>query len=109
MNSNGRTQIKSLKIVSEEEREWSWLTLDKFIPNLFPKIVSLNTRYTFLIGGTIIPEFGNPPIKEPQNSIFLVDMLLERVIFSKKLSTYRVHSACILDQTDIYILGGQLI
>lgn len=54
----------------------------------------------------MIPDLMKPPKKEPQNSIFLVDMILERVIFSKKLNNYRVHSACVIDKTNVYVLGG---
>jgi hypothetical protein len=57
----------------------------------------------------LIPDLKKPPKKEPQNSIFLVDMILQRVLISKKLKKYRVHSACALDKKKIYILGGQLI
>lgn len=57
----------------------------------------------------MIPDFRKPPKKEPVNSVFLVDMILEKWIFSKKLNEYRAHSACVLDKEKIYVLGGQLI
>ncbi len=83
------------------------MALDKYIPNYFPKVVSVNARYMFLIGGTMVPDLTKPPKKEPENSIFLVDLMLQKVLLSKKLYSYRAHSGCVLNSTSIYILGGQ--
>jgi len=71
--------------------------------------VSVNERYAFFIGGKMESDLKKPPKKEPQNSVFLVDMILQRVLLSKKLKEYRVHSACVLDKNNIYVLGGQKI
>jgi hypothetical protein len=109
MNNNSMTQIKRLTIENEDERSWSEMTLDTFIPNHFTKIVSINSRYLFLIGGTALPDLTKPPKKEPENSIFLIDMELEKVLLKKKMSSYRAHSACVLNENYIYIIGGQEI
>lgn len=109
MNYNKTTQIKCLMIDSEDKGGWSDFTLETEIPNLFPKIVAVNARYAFFIGGKIEADLMKPPKKEPKNSVFLVDMILQRVLLSKKLKDYRVHSACVLDKNNIYVLGGQKI
>ncbi len=106
INYNNVTQIKFLEIDSEDERGWKDFTLESFIPNLFPKIVSVNARYAFFIGGKMEADLTKSPKKEPKNSVFLVDMILHRVLLSNKLTNYRVHSACVLNKTDIYVLGG---
>lgn len=92
------TQIKCLTVNSEDDFSWSEKELDKFVPIYFPKIVSLNARYFFLIGGSLNPDFTKPPKKEPENSIFLIDFMLQKVVLSKKMLKYRAHSACVVMQ-----------
>ena len=48
-----------------------------------------------MIGGSLNPDFTKPPKKEPENSIFLIDIILAKVVLSKKMTNYRVHSACV--------------
>jgi hypothetical protein len=79
------------------------------LPNFYLKVVPINDRHIYFIGGSAVPDLKKPAPKEPQYSIFLVDFKLKKVVTQRKMKEYRNHAACAYHcgSSSIYIIGGQ--
>lgn len=81
----------------------------KTIPNLFSKIVPIDERFFFVIGGSPNLNLQDKTMKEPPCSIFLIDQPRLKIYPLGKMNPYRNHAACVYSKTEglIYVIGGE--
>jgi hypothetical protein len=61
-----------------------------------------------VVGGSKNPDFKAKTIKEPELSLFLLDMQRNEVLLRRKLARYRNHAAiALLNKKFLFIAGGE--
>jgi len=71
-------------------------------------VFPLDQKYMIIIGGSKSTKFPEPEFSDKAENIYLVDIPSNEVVFSKKIKSFRMFSACGRGVKDsIYMIGGR--
>jgi len=74
----------------------------------YSKVIPIDANYIYIVGGSKNSDFKAKTIKEPDFSLYLVDMEKKEVISRRKMQNYRNHCAVALFKKKVlYIVGGE--